>query len=140
LRTKENTTSRLVKTLSDGSKLIDVDVRHPQTSKLLGTLRLRDIEAEASFEGREKPVKLRLWTSLLDHEAHPALALVELYATRWEHELFYRELKSHLHGRANLLDAQPPETAAQEALALLMAAAATAPVSAPRWRARPAWR
>lgn len=125
-RTKENMTSRLVKILPDGSRLIDVDVRHPKTRKLLGTLRLRDIEAEVRFEGQEKPVKLRLWTSLLDHQTHPALALVELYATRWEHELFYRELKSHLHGRANLLDAQSPETAAQEALALLMAAAVIA--------------
>lgn len=125
-RTKENMTSRLVKTLPDGSQLIDVNVFHPQTREPLGTLRLRDIEAEVSFEGREKSVKLRLWTSLLEHEAHPALALVELYATRWEHELFYRELKSHLHGRANLLDGQTPETAAQEALALLMAAAVIA--------------
>lgn len=125
-RTKENMKSRLVKILPDGSRLIDVDVFHPQTRKLLGTLRLRDIAAEVSFEGREKPVKLRLWTSLLDPEAHPALGLVELYATRWEHELFYRELKSHLHGRANLLDAQTPETAAQEALALLLAAAVIA--------------
>ena len=125
-RTKENMKSRLMKTLPDGSRLIDVDVRHPQTRKLLGTLRLRDIAAEVSFEDREKPVKLRLWTSLIDHESHSALALVELYATRWEHELFYRELKSHLHGRANLLDAQTPETAAQEALALLLAAAVIA--------------
>lgn len=122
-RTKENMTSRLVEILADGSRLIDVDVYHPQTRKHLGTLRLRDIEAEVTFEGQEKSVKLRLWTSLLDHQAHPALVLIELYATRWEHELFYRELKSHLHGRANLLDAQSPETAAQEALALLMAAA-----------------
>lgn len=125
-RTKENMKSRLVKVLPDASRLIDVDVHHPQTRKLQGTLRLRDIGAEVSFEGREKPVTLRLWTTLLDHEAHPALVLVELYATRWEHELFYRELKSHLHGRANLLDAQTPETAAQEALALLMAAAVIA--------------
>ena len=125
-RTKENMKSRLVKILPDGSKLIDVDVFQPKTRKLLGTLRLRDIEAEVCFEGQDKPVKLRLWTSLLDHETHPALELVELYATRWEHELFYRELKSHLHGRANLLDAQTPETAAQEVLALLLAAAVIA--------------
>ena len=41
---------------------------------------------------------------------------------RWEEELFFRELKSHLHKRNNLLDAQTPETAAQEVIALLLAA------------------
>lgn len=46
----------------------------------------------------------------------------QLYAMRWEHELFYRELKSHLHGCGNLLDAQTPESAAQEALTMMMAA------------------
>jgi hypothetical protein len=125
-RTKANMKSRLVETLSDGSRLIDVDVRDPRTREHLGTLRLREIAAEVRFEGRDKPVELRLWTSLLDPQAHPALELVGLYATRWEHELFYRELKSHLHGRDNLLDAQTPESAAQEALALLMAAAVIA--------------
>lgn len=70
-------------------------------------------------------MKLRLWTNLLAHQAHPARLLIERYATRWEHELFYRKLKSHLHGRANL-NAQMPETAAQEALARLMAAAVIA--------------
>jgi hypothetical protein len=51
---------------------------------------------------------------------------VELYASRWEEELFFRELKSHLHGRDNLLDAQTPETAAQEVLAMLLAASLVA--------------
>ena len=50
------------------------------------------------------------------------MELVELYAARWEHELFYREIKSHLHRRHNLLDAQTPETAAQEIIAMLLAA------------------
>lgn len=66
---------------------------------------------------------IRLWTSLLDDKEHPAHTLVELYASRWEQELFFRELKSHLHGRHDLLDAQTPETAAQELLAILLAAA-----------------
>lgn len=52
--------------------------------------------------------------------------LVELYAKCWEEELFFRELKSHLHKRGNLLDGQTPESAAQEVLAMLMAAALVA--------------
>lgn len=64
--------------------------------------------------------------SLLDEVEHPATELVALYATRWKEELFFRELKSHLHGRDNLLDAQTPETAAQEVLAMLLAASLVA--------------
>ncbi len=69
---------------------------------------------------------IRLWTTLLDEVEHTAAELVELYATRWEEELFFRELKSHLHGRDNLLDAQTPETAAQQVLAMLLAASLVA--------------
>jgi len=69
---------------------------------------------------------IRLWTTLLDEVEHPAAVLVDLYAARWEEELFFRELKSHLHGRDNLLDAQTPETAAQEVLAMLLAASLVA--------------
>ncbi len=86
-------------------------------------MRLREIHAEVRVDdGGGKALEIRLWTNLLDHEEHPAMTLVELYATRWEHELFYRELKSHLHGGGNLLKAHTPESAAQEALAMMMAA------------------
>lgn len=74
-RAKENLTARIVETLPDGSRLIDVDVVHPKTRKALGTMRLREIEAEVCYAHQDKPVQLRLWTSLLDHEAYPALEL-----------------------------------------------------------------
>jgi IS4 transposase len=47
---------------------------------------------------------IHLCTTLLDKVENPAAELVELYATRWEEELFFRELKSHLHGRGVHLD------------------------------------
>jgi hypothetical protein len=122
-RVKANMKSRLVEVLGDGSRLVDVEVRDTETRKLIRVLRLREIHAEVHVEdGKGKPLKIRLWTNLLDVALHPAQALVELYAMRWEHELFYRELKSHLHGGGNLLKAQTPESAAQEALAMMMAA------------------
>jgi hypothetical protein len=93
---------------------------------LRNTLRLREIHADIHYAGGEKPMAIRLWTTLLDEVEHPAAELVELYATRWEEELFFRELKSHLHGGDNLLDAQTPETAAQEMLAMLLAASVVA--------------
>ena len=121
-RVKSNLKVTRVRQLTDGSWLVRVPVLKPGTRQQIGTLLLREIQAEIHYEGEAKPLVLRLWTSLLDEIEHPASALVELYASRWEEELFFRELKSHLHGRNNLLDAQTPETAAQEVLAMLLAA------------------
>lgn len=125
-RVKSNLKAKRVRQLSDGSWLVDIAVRCPDTRRKLGTLRLREITAGIHYEDSRKPLAVRFWTSLLDEVEHPAAGLVELYATRWEEELFFRELKGHLHGRDNLLDAQTPETAAQEVLALLLAAALVA--------------
>lgn len=122
-RVKANMKSRVMEVLSDGSRLVEVEARDTETRKLIRILHLREIHAEVRVDdGKGKPLKIRLWTNLLAIAAHPARPLVELYAMRWEHELFYRELKSHLHGGGNLLKAQTPESAAQEALAMMMAA------------------
>ena len=125
-RVRSNISAKRVEQLSDGSWLVDLKVRDPETKKLPGTMRLREIRAKITYEGGEKSLEMRLWTTLLDPAEHPATDLVELYAKRWEEELFFRELKSHLHRRGNLLDAQTPESAAQEVLAILMAAALVA--------------
>jgi IS4 transposase len=39
---------------------------------------------------------LRFWTSLLDEAQFPARELAELYAARWEQELYFRELKRNM--------------------------------------------
>lgn len=121
-RVKSNLKATRVRQLADGSWLVKIAVIDPRNRRKLGTLELREIHAEIHYSGGTKPLAMRLWTSLLDEKEHPSAVLVELYATRWEEELFFRELKSHLHGRDNLLDAQTPETAAQEVLAMLLAA------------------
>jgi hypothetical protein len=125
-RVRSNLKVTRIRQLTDGSWLVSIPVIKPGTRLKIGTLLLREIHAEIHYEGGAKPLALRLWTSLLDEKEHPATDLVELYASRWEEELFFRELKSHLHGRDNLLDAQTPETAAQEALAMLLAASLVA--------------
>lgn len=126
LRVRSNIKAKRLRKLSDGSWIVAIEIRDPETRSLLGTVELREIRAEIHYANATKPQDIRLWTTLLDEMRHPAAALVELYATRWEEELFFRELKSHLHGRNNLLDAQTPETAAQEVLAMLLAASLVA--------------
>ena len=65
---------------------------------------------------------MRLWTSLLDPNTAPAAKLAELYARRWEHELYYRELKRQLR-KGEVLQSHTVMTAAQEIAAMILASA-----------------
>src|SRR5215204_1909073 len=83
-----------------------------------------------------RPTELRLWTSLLDPLTAPALDLATLYARRWEHELYFREVKRQVRRTARL-QSHTIETAAQEIAALLLISAllATARAQAATGRA-----
>ena len=122
MRAKKSLKAKRLHQLGDGSWIVEVDVRTSRPHRKVGTLRLREIYAEIHYEDGTEPLMIRLWTTLLDEEAHPASELADLYGRRWEEELFFRELKSHLHQRNNLLDAQTPETAVIEVVSLLLAA------------------
>lgn len=67
---------------------------------------------------------IRLLTNLLDHNRYTALELAELYHERWEVELGYDELKTHLetipHGSApTVFRSKTPEGVLQEAYGML---------------------
>lgn len=126
VRVKDNLKVRRRRRLDDGSWLVSVAVTDPSTRKRTGSLILREIKATLHAVGDSKPRTIRLWTSLLDPQEHPALILTGLYTARWEEELFFRELKTHVHGAHSLLHAQTVESAAMEVMALLLAAAVLA--------------
>ena len=123
VRVKEGLNARKVEPLADGSHLVEVDVMDPHTSHKVDSLALREIRVLVHVEGEVQPTEIRLWTSLLEPEEHPALELAALYARRWSHELFYREIKQSLHRRDSLLKAQSVTGAALEVLATMLAAA-----------------
>jgi hypothetical protein len=62
---------------------------------------------------------------LLDPQDAPALELAQLYARRWEHELYFRELKRQLR-KTDLLQSHTLDTAAQEIAAIILASAVLA--------------
>ena len=126
VRVKENLKVRRQRRLEDGSWLVSVAVTDPSTGKKTGSLILREIHASVHVEGEAMPRAMRFWSSLLDPREHPAPVLVRLYTGRWEEELFFRELKTHVHGADSLLHAQTVESAAMEVMALLLAAAVLA--------------
>ena len=113
---------QVLKRFKDGSRLVRVPVRQKgQPRVILEWLELREIRVQLCRKGY-RATELRLWTTLLDPATAPALELAELYAKRWEHELFYREIKRQLRKSA-LLQSHTVVTAAQEIAALVLAAA-----------------
>lgn len=126
VRVPEPHKAKVIAHLPDGSALVEVRVCHPNTQRTKAVLRLREVRGEVWRESGKKnqPAErsaVRLWTTLLDAKAHPAKALLALYAHRWEQELFYRELKRHT-GREQLLRSGTVQGAQAEFGAMILAA------------------
>jgi Transposase DDE domain len=118
VRVKESLKVRQIKAFSDGSRWVEIRALDPADYHyVVATMQVREIRATLQRRGR-RPVRVRLWTSLSCTEAS-AQELVRLYASRWEQELYFRELKWHL-GVNDLLRSQTPETAAQEVAAMII--------------------
>ena len=110
---------RTIKELTEGSQLVEIKALNPQNRhEIAETVVVREIRATIRRKGC-RPVQVRLWTSLLDEKKYPAQELVRLYMSRWEQELYFRELKHEL-GTNDLLRSQTVETAAQEVAAMIM--------------------
>jgi hypothetical protein len=62
-----------------------------------------------------------LLTSLLDDEQYPAAELVALYHERWDIELCYDEVKTHLLAREECIRSRTPEGVRQELWAIALA-------------------
>jgi len=111
-----------IKRCKDGSRLVRVPVRQKGKLRLIVQwLELREIRVRVQRPGY-RAQQLRLWTSLLDPRSAPAAELIELYAQRWEHELYYRELKRQLR-KSEVLQSHTVETGAQEIAAVVLASA-----------------
>ena len=122
LRARGDIRRRVLQRLPDGSCLVRVAVRdRARPAQIVGHVDLREIRARVQRRGR-RPHPLRLWTTLCDPTTAPALELAQLYARRWEQELYFREVKRQLH-RTALLQSHTVETAAQEVAALVLASA-----------------
>ncbi|WP_329311929.1 IS4 family transposase [Streptomyces sp. NBC_01262] len=100
--------------LPDGSYLSDiVAARDHRTRTDPETVRV--IEYTLHDPGRpEQETPYRLITTVLDHEAAPALELAALYNQRWEIETALDELKTHQRGPAEVLRSRSPGGVEQE--------------------------
>jgi hypothetical protein len=88
---------------------------------LIGEVEVRIIAAEVTVtchDGTTYGGSYRLATTLLDHRAWPARALMALYHERWEHEITYLALR-HTLLTGRVLRSRDPEGLKQEMWALL---------------------
>jgi len=122
VRIPRHLTREVVERLPDGSRRIRVAVREKgRPSHVLQWLTLREIRVHIGRPG-SRAHELRLWTTLLSARSAPARELAHLYATRWEHELYFREAKRTLR-RTDVLQSHTVVTAAQEIAAIVLATA-----------------
>jgi hypothetical protein len=119
VRARGNVISHRIRRLSDGSALVSLrlPVKSGDTKK---TIEVREVLGRIRKPGSKKWIDVRFWTTLTNATEYPAMELLKLYGFRWEHEIFYKELKINMRG-GDVLHSHPPETAAQEVAALLMA-------------------
>lgn len=98
--------------LPDGSMLADL----PCSRELRRTRPDLPTHIRGRIIGYQHPggEESRMFTTLVDHHKYPANELVALYHERWEIELAYDEIKTHMLERNECLRSKKPEGVAQE--------------------------
>ena len=119
-RVKKNLRLPCEKRLPDGSYLSRVyasrkDQRHQKDGVVV-----RVIEYLLEGVPGAEPI-YRLLTTILNHEAAPAVELAALYHERWEIETALDELKTHLRGSKIVLRSKTPDLVRQEFYGLMLA-------------------
>lgn len=111
-RVKSSCKSKVLEVFPDGSAWVEIEVEGQR-------LQLREIRGRVKRPGGSWS-ELRLWTSLKEWRQHPAQELLALYGRRWEHEVFYKELKVDMRS-TEWLKSHTEVTACQEIAALILA-------------------
>lgn len=121
VRARANVKCTKIRQLSDGSAWVRIG---PSGKKrgMEEAIEVREIRGRIRKPGNKKWIDVRFWTTLANEKKYPGMELLKLYGFRWEHEIFYKELKINMRG-GDVLQSHTPETAAQEVAALLMACA-----------------
>jgi hypothetical protein len=105
-RSKSNTRWAVVEHLGPNDDLVELEIKEPGMPK---TWQIRAIR----YKRRGFPPSTLL-TSLVDADAYPAKEIVALYHERWEVELAYDELKTHMLRREEAIRSRTPDGVRQE--------------------------
>jgi hypothetical protein len=117
-RAKKNAQWKTLKTLAPGDELVELKLGHElrrQDPNLPETMVARAIRYEV--RGYQPQTLL---TSLIDAESYPAAEVAALYHERWELEIGYDELKTHMLERQETLRSKKPEGIRQEIWGIML--------------------
>jgi hypothetical protein len=119
IRTKKNTRWKTLKVLGEGDELVELKVSSHARKKdpmLPKTMMARAVRYQVRGYRPQT-----LLTSLVDPTQFPALEIAQLYHARWEIELGYDEVKTHMLERQEALRSKKPEGVRQEIWGVLLA-------------------
>jgi hypothetical protein len=105
-RSKKNTRWSVVERLGPNDQLVELEINEPGIPK---TWQLRAIHYQ-----RKGFRPSTLLTSLLDAKRYPAKELIALYHERWEEEIVYDEIKTHMLDRQEAIRSRTPDGVRQE--------------------------
>jgi len=118
IRAKKNLKWKALKKLGKGDVLVEV--------QLTRALRRKHRELPETFQARVLSYRVKgyrpqkLITSLLDADRYPREELVGIYHERWEIELGYDEMKTHMLERKESLRSKTPDGVRQEIAGILV--------------------
>ena len=118
VRAKKNLRWKTLKVLGEGDDLVELNIS--------SAARKRNPDLPTKMVARAIRYQIKgcrpqtLLTSLVDAEQYPALEVAELYHERWEIELGYDELKTHMLERQEALRSKKPEGVRQEIWGILL--------------------
>lgn len=116
IRMRKNARVQPLKVLDDGTLLATLErPRHLRRADLPPMLTVRVLDYQ--YDGGESQ---RLMTTLLDPDDYPADEVIEMYHERWEAEIAFDELKTHMLERKECLRSLKPEGVTQEVWGLLL--------------------
>jgi hypothetical protein len=116
---KSTTQIRVIKKLGRDDALVEI-VLSDSTRKNHPELPLVWIARAITYKKRGFP-KRTLLTSLGNHESYPRRELIDIYHERWELELGYDEIKTHLLDRQEAIRSRTPDGVNQEMWGILIA-------------------
>jgi hypothetical protein len=119
VRAKKNLRWKTIRVLGPGDELVELSISSHARKKdpaLPKTMVARAIRYQV--EGYRPETLL---TSMLDPEQYPATEIAALYHERWELELGYDEVKTHMLERQESLRSKKPEGVRQEIWGVLLA-------------------
>jgi hypothetical protein len=115
---RKDTRFRTVASLGPGDALIELEVRREARRQNPELPRFWQVRAVTYIHQGKTTTLL---TSLVDPKQFPAEELIHLYRERWEEEIAYDEIKTHMLGREEAIRSRTPAGVRQELFGIAIA-------------------